>query len=430
MTYSNPALKAPLSKPLKASDTSIPLLVNGQGTLLFSNNDNTKPCAFFVYNADKSDGYNVQLTPENVNVSRISTLDKYVDSTNSSGLTNLPGAYYWFSLDAQNQTLRVGVGEARVETIIYKYTFLFTDDADRKANKLFIESLNTIQISQESSALQPIKLLRDPVTNLLASEVKNTEEISMLDIALGLYLPKANLSLGAQQLYDCISGKQFILDAPDFPDFVQAIEYSIKTPGCYCYERLREKSTEFNKDKPNLLETYLRITLGQNNGESPGIPYVMEIWPVGHYSPIHNHGGADAVIRVLNGEINVSQFPFLSTSNTVKPFAVTDYHKDQITWISPTLNQVHQLKNLPENAYTCITIQCYLYEQSDNAHYDYFDYIDGDGKQQQYEPDSDMDFAHFRNKMKVEWTNRLKPSIMQLPEKLTKPTFLSCFGFS
>jgi hypothetical protein len=418
MTFTDIALKAPLSKPLKSTDQSTDLIVKGQCTFLFSNKNNTKPCIFYIYNEDKSDGYKVILGVEFVLVIRISDGTQYTDSTNTLGLDKNPGAYYWFSLDTQNQTFRVGVGEARVETIIYKYTFFFTEDANRKTNKKLMESMTSIQIAKESTFLEPIKLLRDPVTNKLANQVIDTDSITMLDIALGTYLPKANLSLQGQQLYHCISGKNFTLDTPDFPDFVEAIEYSIKTPGAWCYERLKAKSTEFNKDKPNPLETYLRITLGQNNGESPGVPYVMEIWPVGHYSPIHNHGAADAIIRVLNGEINVSQFPYLCSSKQgVEPFAVNTFQKNQITWISQTLNQVHQLKNLPENTATCITIQCYMYEQSDTSHYDYFDYIDDDGKEQQYEPDSDMDFAQFRMRMKVEWGNRIIP-----PPR--KPSFL------
>jgi hypothetical protein len=410
MTYTDYTLREPAVKRLLAIQKSAKFIVKGQGVFIFSNTDNTKPCVFYIYTNDKSNGFRIELDATTVAVSRISDKSLYIDSENKSGLDNCAGAYYWFSLDAQNQTLRVGVGEARVETIIYKYTFIFESDEDRKANKLFMESITTIHIADESTALEPRKLLRDPVTSKLANAVKNTDDISMSDVSLGTYLPKANLCLVAQQLYDCISGKNFKLDTDDFPDFTQAIEYSIKTPGCWCHEKLKEKSTEFNKDKPNPLETYLRITMGQNNGESPGIPYVMEIWPVGHYSPIHNHSAADAIIRVLNGSINVSQYPYLcSSSDGVKPFAINDFHKDQITWISPTLNQTHQLRNLPENAYTCITIQCYMYEKSDDAHYDYFDYIDDSGKVQQYEPDSDMDFSQFRMRMKVEWANRLKP---------------------
>jgi len=92
--------------------------------------------------------------------------------------------------------------------------------------------------------------------------------------------------------------------------------------------------------------------LGMNGGESPGIPYVMEIWPAGHYSPVHSHAAADAVIRVLHGSIHVSLYPFLSDS--VPPFGEADFALGDITWISPSLNQTHQLKNITKDV--CVTI--------------------------------------------------------------------------
>lgn len=101
-------------------------------------------------------------------------------------------------------------------------------------------------------------------------------------VAKGDVMPNANLSPMCQKLYDCISGTNFTLNDSGFPYFSDAIEHSIRTPGKWCYEMLKKKATEFDKDKPNPSETYLRITLGENNGESPGVPYVMEIWPVGH----------------------------------------------------------------------------------------------------------------------------------------------------
>jgi len=150
----------------------------------------------------------------------------------------------------------------------------------------------------------------------------------------------------------------------------------------------------------------LRITLGKNNGESPGIPYVLEIWPVGHYSPVHNHGGSSAIIRVLNGSVNVKLFPFLcDDKGGVEPFAKTDLKVGDITWISPTLNQVHQLKN-EGNKDTCMTIQCYMYEVENDAHYDYFDYVDTDGSKKQFEPDSDADFLLFKGIIQREWETR------------------------
>ena len=376
------------------------LLVHGQGIILFKNNNNDYPCIIFVYNKDYTNGLKFELTCSNVIVSQIYNNTLYVDINNNSGLSELKGAYYWISIDSQNQYIYVGVGEARLETVIYKYSF--SHDF-----KLFLESLCNIRIYEESKYLKLMKLLRDPITLRIPLIIKNIDELSMIDIAKGAYMPKSNLSIVAQKLYDCISGKNFILNDADFPDFSDAIEYSIKTKGLWCNTTLNNKSREFNKDKPNLLETYLRITLGKNNGESPGIPYVMEIWPSGHYSPVHNHGDSSAIIRVLHGNINVKLFPFLCENNDfVKPFSEQIFRKNDITWISPTLNQVHQLVNKQDNIETCITIQCYMYETENTRHYDYFDYIDNKNHIQQFEPDSDMDFIQFREIIKEEWVNR------------------------
>jgi len=393
------------------------LIVKGQGIFIFENTDNTQFCGFFLLNKEEDDGIKVVFTQSSVKVNRLKIFEPLNDENNKEGLTNNSGAYYWFSLDSQNQTLYAGIGETRLDNVIYKYQFQFTHDRDdeRKINKKFLESITHIQIIKESIGINPLKLLRDPITLKIPLLVKNTDSLTMDDVAQGDFLPKSNLSTIGQQLYDCISGKNFVLDDESFPDFSKAIEYSISNENGWCYKKLQSKSTEFNKDKPNILETYLRITVGQNNGESPGIPYVLEIWPVGHYSPIHSHANANAIIRVLHGSINVKLFPYLSSDiDKVPNFGMKDFNKDDVTWISPTLNQIHQLKNLEKNKDTCITIQCYMYDNQNIKHYDYFDYIDGDNKKQQYEPDSDMDFVDFKKLMKEEWNNKVRKSICEI----------------
>lgn len=150
-----------------------------------------------------------------------------------------------------------------------------------EANKVFLESLVSVGLSE---TVVPLRLLKDPITLAVPLFVKGTGDLTMDDVAGTKYLPWSQLSPAGQTMYNCISGDKFVLNTPDFPDFSDAIEYSIRTPGLWCNTRLKEKATEFGSN-PNPLKTYLRITLGQNNGESPGIPYVMEIWPVGHYSP-------------------------------------------------------------------------------------------------------------------------------------------------
>jgi hypothetical protein len=374
------------------------LIVCGQGVIIF---DTTECCCLSFFTQDNNPCLRVYFTDKDVKVNMEPSNEPLIDKENKKGiLLGVKGAYYWFSLDAQNQRLYAGIGEARIENIVYSYQF---PDENRENAKLFLESI----VKVNAYKLQITSILRDPITKKVALLVKKSDDLTMESIALGSYMPKANLSIISQKLYDCISGKNFIIDTPDFPNFTEAIEYSIATPGKWCYKCLKKKATEFDKDKPNYKETYLRITLGENNGESPGVPYVMEIWPVGHYSPIHNHGGSNAIIRVLNGSINVSLFPFLS-GDYAEPFAVANFEKEDITWISPTLNQVHQLKNLETNKDTCITIQCYMYETDDSKHYDYFDYLDTIGTQHPFEPNSDMDFIEFKKIIKEEWEERIK----------------------
>lgn len=383
-----------------------PFSVAGQGVFIFATAaQNIFACTLRLFSADEANELKVEFTRDRVHVTEIASQKPLDDPKNTRGLSDLSGAYYWFSLDSQNQRLHAGVGEARLETAIYTYTFPVPDKDTHAATKAFLESIT--HVSYSADTVQPIRTLKDPIRRRIPLAVKDTHELTMEHIAADAFLPKANLPPIGQKLFDCIAGKQFKLNTPDFPDFVQAIEYSIRTPGLWCYQKLRDKSREFNPDVPDLSETYLRITLGENNGESPGIPYVMEIWPVGHYSPIHSHSGANAIIRVLNGEIHVNLYPFLcDQKGGTEPFAAATFKEGDVTWITPTLNQTHQLKNLETNSYTCITIQCYMYNELDRAHYDYFDYLDANGAKQLYEPDSDKEFLAFKELMRKEWDAR------------------------
>lgn len=363
---------------------SVQLRVAGQCVFVFDSSSSTK-CSFEFKDNSGSTLLSVTWTNSAVEVL---ACDRCHDPSNTKGLTDISGAYYWFSVDAQNMMLHAGIGEPRPETIIYSYKFAYA------SYKRYLDNIRNVTCSEE---VRMRMLLKDPIPKKVPFSVKNMHELTMHNIATGSYMPVANLAEVSQKMYKCIAGRKFVLNDASFPEFSRAIQKSIVTPGAWCYETLLKKANEFGK--PNPEETYLRITLGMNGGESPGIPYVMEIWPAGHYSPVHSHASADAVIRVLHGSIHVSQYPFLSDS--VKPFAEADFVKDDITWISPLLNQTHQLKNITKDV--CVTIQCYMYEKNDKAHYEYFDYLDAEGVQQQYEPDSDMGFLEFKETIRKEW---------------------------
>jgi len=385
------------------------LPVHGQGTFLFDNSNTTDICVFVFYDDEKNNGILVEFTRGSVIVNQFPEGNALQDPNNVSGLIPNKGVSYWFSIDSQNQTLYAGVGEARLETSIYSYTFPKGDPQVWETNKKCLESLTTLYIAEESVTLQPRRLLRDPVTHKIPMLIKEMHSLTMNHIAENRYLPHSMLNEAGKHMFGCIAGKNFHLNTKDFPDFTKAIERSIVTPGLWCYETLQKKMKEFNPDSPNIEETYLRITLNQNNGESPGIPYVMEIWPIGHYSPIHNHAGANAIIRVLHGKISVNLYAYLcEEKDGIFPFRTDELKKEDITWITPGLNQTHMLINPKTNKETCITLQCYMYGEKNSIHYDYFDYIDDTGAKQQYEPDSDMDFLVFKELMKEEWDARPK----------------------
>jgi len=416
----------------------IPLLVQGQGTFIFKHSQrfydrvevSSLPIQPLHVNFCTSDFSIDQKTGEKIYRELFHLI---IDSYRETTLLNVQGeivgsdhcgvvrsdyAFYWISLDlldAENgeMYIRFGRGEARLETEVFHYRVPVAKMYDFR------------QLSQAlaSPYVQPMRLLRDPVIGTVPLVVKNTDSLTMADVAANNAMPKAALSAVGQKLYDIVAGQNFVLDTPDFPHFSDAIKRSIESKNGWCYKKLQEKAKEFG---PNSDEVYLRITLGKAGGESPGIPFVMEIWPPQCFSPIHQHAGANAIIRVLSGEIGVSLFPFLAKgtalSNQVEvaPFAKASFAKDQITWISPLLNQTHQLRNNAAlGGLPCITIQCYMYDEADTGHYPFFDYVDDDGTVHQFTPNSDLEFPEFKKIMEKEWNEPMSANLIASLESLT-----------
>ncbi|NOH99795.1 hypothetical protein F0241_01495 [Vibrio kanaloae] len=334
----------------------------------------------------------------------------------NTGINPAPGCQYWVSLDTSNKSISTGVGEIRKETETLSYRFKADSGEDEKVIHDMFHSIETIAVSFDEEAFEASSF-RFPVTIQLPLAIIPANKLTMEDVAdvsdpdhlTGPNSEKIkvtiinNLPAACQQLYANVAGHSFQLDTQDFPDFTEAINYSIETKGCWCHDKLIEKAKadEFGGGEK---ETYLRITLGENYGNSPGIPFVMEVWPVGHQSPIHNHGDANAIIRVLSGAITVNLYSMLSTVKTNQtPFKTATFTQDDVTWLSPGINQIHQLTN-EQTDQACITIQCYQYSDSNTLHYEYFDFInDQNDKIEQFYPNSDMNFIKFKNIVKAEW---------------------------
>jgi len=380
---------------------SVPLIVKGQGIVSLLHPEKTT-LSFTIQTKTHSSITAIRLTVEADQVRlELHGNEGWKEAASNHdpgvGLDPDPKCRYWYSLDYHNHCIRYGKGEMRL------FATLFTchlPEAGSNDPYVWIADTTHVVLNPAHKG-DEVEVWRDPVTTEPPLIVLSRDEIAMDNIALNNATVIENLTPTCQILYANVSGPNFQLNTPDFPDFVDAIEESIRNPKGWCYQELRRKAGEFDPDHPDLDETYLRITMGVNQGDSPGIPYVMEIWPPGHFSPIHNHAGANAIIRVLSGNIQVKLFPMLSHYHET-PFAEKVFSKDDVTWITPTLNQTHQLKNPFTDGPTCITIQCYMYGENNTIHYGYFDYIQGDSIQQ-FDPNSDMGFLEFKATMRKEW---------------------------
>lgn len=318
---------------------------------------------------------------------------------------------YWLSLDSQNRRLRYGKGYAQAQLTLLQWDYPPGPDPEeidpRKLPYAWTGDLQFVALRYDPAATQPgtqYELSPTPVVRDLPAVIVSDQAVSLEDLARGNVTVVANLSEGCRVLYANVAGADIQLDTPDFPDFSDAINHSILTPGCVCYELLKKKEAEFGK--PNPRGTYLRITLGDNLGSSPGIPYVLEIWPGQNYSPIHNHAGADAVIKVLHGRIQSRWFAALS-AEYVDYYEKAELHAGQVTWLSPGYYQTHQLFNPMPVGHMCATLQCYRYPATDRVHDEYFHYLSevapGIYEIKKFYPNSDMGFLDFKAAVRAEW---------------------------
>ncbi|KAF9470944.1 hypothetical protein BDN70DRAFT_820660, partial [Pholiota conissans] len=326
----------------------------------------------------------------------------YPKGKDAAKLSEGQGPYkHWLSIDLVNGVLRYGRGYFTASFVLLQAALKKKEDNTFE----WVKGLQHVVVKQTGG--QQVRILTDmvidpfPLVRDLPPYVVKDQDITLDDLESGIVTVVANLPAACQVLYRNVAGPKIVLDAPDFPEFSQAIERSVRNEGLVGYELLRKKAANHGG---KLTGTYLRITIGTNLGNSPGIPYVLEIWPSGHQSPIHDHGDSFAVIKVLHGQINTFYFDNLQSPGPNQGPPAT-LKKDDVTWISNDSYQVHQLRNEPDQL--CCTIQCYQYGQDDTQHYEGFRFSE-DGKPvspgaKPFLPDSDIAFGEFKKAIKKEW---------------------------
>jgi len=309
------------------------------------------------------------------------------ESTDPKHLLDNVAQPYWMSLDTINQCLRYGKGEMLSQLVLREHTW-----ADSEIE--FSKDIQDIRIA--GTQIDRMRIMNVPVTLSPSPYIIPSSQVTMEIIANNSASVIDSLPPACKRLYASVSGPGINLAPLDFPEFAQAIQHSIVTPGALCHQKLREKmqkNPEFG---------YLRVTLESNAGDSPGQPYVLEIWPAGHRSPIHRHGNACAVIKVLHGQIKISWFSALSPQIS-EPWGSTIAHAGDITFLTPDYYQTHQLLNpSPKGGSFCATIQCYRYPDDDSEHYSDFDFIE-DGKVVHHPPVPDWTYLDFKKAIQKEW---------------------------
>jgi hypothetical protein len=313
---------------------------------------------------------------------------------------------YWISLFKDSRNVKYGIGEVREAFSIFNVLLKESDmNAIRQVSYLHVKMNKNDRMLIDLSAIQDdvrFFIGKEPVVYDPAIFFVPQDKYSL---EIQSAIPPSKLEKPCRDLYDSII--HFQLNNDDFPDFVRAIEHSVKNPKGWCYKKLVEKANRFGR--PNPMTTYLRITYGERLGNAPGHSYVIEIWPPGHYSPIHNHSNAYGIIRVLHGRLLVKNYPQLTTNSVQYPPIEQLLEEGHVIWMLPKLNQTHQVRNADMNGTSAISIQCYQYGPDDDVHYEYFDYISNDGLSiAHFDPKSDMDYLDFKELIRQEWINKDK----------------------
>ena len=337
----------------------------------------------------------------------------------SSGLEENKMASYWISFDRDSLLIKYGKGYMMKETTFQIIDF--NDKNNEKARQNVVKTffnpalplylmvfIHTKHLGPKMpliEALPAFQFKTRPLAGNLPPLVKDSSAVTLFDLDRGEFTFSADLPTACQELYYSLKGCE--LEYPENPviKLSDAMRYSINTKDKFLNRIIETKKGEFGTAD----QVYIRVTLGPDTLTGPGIPFVLEIWPSGCRSPIHDHGGACATIKVLFGQIQISVYnKATNPACPMKPLLKFDAKQGDFTWIDENWYQSHQLKNTTNDF--CATIQSYRYGDEDEIQWPGFDYIQNDdtcGGQEIFYPNSDATFMEMRDAVLKEYTEYL-----------------------
>ena len=302
----------------------------------------------------------------------------------SSGLEEEETASYWISVDLDSLLIKYGKGYLMKETTFQIIDFNNNNNQTaRKAvvNTFFSPALPLyLMVFVQAGCIQYPNPMIDaetafqfrmhPLAGNLPPLVKDSSTVTLFDLDRGEFIFSDDLPTACLEMYNILKGCE--LEYPDNPaiKLSDAMRYSINTEGKYLNNIIKSKIREYHMEGP----PEICVTLGPDMRAGPGIPFVLVIWPSGCKSPIHNHGGACAIIKVLFGQIQISIYnKEMNPVCPMKPLLKFEAKQGNFTWMDENWYQTHELKNTTDDF--CATIQSYRYRNEDIMQWSRFDYV-------------------------------------------------------
>ena len=347
------------------------LLVAFSPRILDNDKDFTRYSCYLALHVDHEKAwFSMQRDGKAENLTDMTDMTDVVLSGTHMGLDADTITTYWLSYDRDNMTIKYGKGYAMEETTLLVCNFsegiksteklakkrrqwsvffgIYDQNRDelcrnKEATILFYRTPKDIEKQEERKVKAGevagfihmeslIKIRKQPLVANPSPFVLDATKATLNIIDKGLYTFSSELPPACKVLYEtmnkCELDLEFELGVSDVR-LSDAIRNSIDTEGALLNSKLKTKN-------------YLRITMGKGMGESPGIPYVLEFWPRGAKSPIHNHASVCGLVKILFGTIQSGIFnkvpsTVLDSKNNFRPTELItfDAYKDDVLWISP-----------------------------------------------------------------------------------------------
>jgi len=409
------------------------LLVNMEERNQSFDDDYSKYSNFLALHVDHEKAwFSLNRNGKSINLSDMSQL---TETKTRLGLEPEVITTYWLSYDRDNMVLKYGKGYAMEQTTllicdfsegvktapelarkreVWSMFFGIYDPERKDVTLLLYRDPRDIEKHLEKSSegqkagyihVEPlVEVRKEPLVVNPSPFVIPSQKTTLNLIDKNQYIFSSELPPACKRLYDtiinCELDMEFEAGVADVR-LSDAVRYSMTTEGCLLNKVLKTKE-------------YLRITVGPSAKESPGIPYVLEFWPPGSRSPVHNHGSVCAIIKIVYGTIQNGTFNKMPSSVYDKDSSKAcipeelikfDAYKGDVMWMSPEWFQTHQLRNVSNDF--CASINCYRYDEDDKIQWNLFDYVnDENGQMGNFFPNTDFSFGEMRDLVIKEWNNR------------------------